>query len=87
MFSRGGGDFFKKNELVLQVETGHKDNSEDLDKLIRSFSLRLLFKLGPDSYYTNISTLFADSKSSEILEQANQLVIAHRWDLELDYGQ
>lgn len=84
---KGGLDFFAINEFVLQVETGHKDNSEELDKLIRSFSLSLLFRLGPDSYYTNISSLLTDSKPSEILERANQFVISHRWDQELELGQ
>lgn len=84
---KGGKSFFSKNKLVLQIETGHKDNFRELDDLMRSFSLNLLFKLGPDSYYTNISALLEGFNSSKILEHANQFIISHRWDIEVNFDQ
>ena len=84
---KGGRNFLTKNKVVLQVETGHKNNSDELDSIIRSCTLDLLFRLGPDSYYTNIRNLLTASMSSEILEKANQFVISHRWDQELDLSR
>jgi FkbM family methyltransferase len=84
---KGGVNVLTKNKVVLQVETGHKDNFEELDSIIRSCSLDLLFRLGPDSYYTNIQNLLNASAVSEILEMANQFMILHRWDQELELSQ
>jgi len=77
---KGGSEFFKNNEIILQVETGHKESIVELDDCIKSYSLELLFTLGPDSYYTNIKSLNCDKKKSEILSRANQFMISHRWD-------
>lgn len=79
---KGGREFFMKNEVVLQIETGHKENSDELDALIRSYKLNLIFRLGPDSYYSNIPNLLKEVESSQLLERANRFVIAHRWDIE-----
>lgn len=81
---KGGRNFFTENEVVLQVETGHKDNTSDLEALIKTYSLNLLFRLGPDSYYTNISSLLIHSTLSRIMSQANQFLISHRWDQDQD---
>ncbi len=79
---KGGQNFFNFNQIVLQIETGHKDNTDELDNLIRSYNLSLLFSLGPDSYYTNIPELLDHSNPNKILEKANEFVIAHRWNID-----
>jgi len=83
---KGGRKFFRSNEVVLQVETGHKENADELDELIRNFKLDLLFRLGPDSYYTNIPDLLEKEKSLHLLERANRFVISHRWDVDQSFG-
>jgi FkbM family methyltransferase len=82
---QGGLKFFAQNEVILQIETGHKENSDELDRLIQGCGLAPIFKLGPDSYYTNIPDLIESSKTSQLLERANRFVIAHRWDIEQSF--
>ncbi|MBC8729037.1 FkbM family methyltransferase [Paraburkholderia sp. UCT2] len=79
---KGGASFFRKNEIVLQVETGHKENSHELDQLIRNQGLDPIFKLGPDSYYSNVPDLVEKSRTAELLENASRFLIAHRWDVQ-----
>jgi FkbM family methyltransferase len=79
---KGGAGFFQRNEIVLQVETGHKESSHELDQLIRDRGLEPIFKLGPDSYYSNVPDLMEKARTAELLESASRFLIGHRWDVQ-----
>lgn len=77
---KGGKRFFETNSIVLQIETGHKENSEKLIGLINRYGLSLMFNLGPDTYFTNIQKILTSSTLMKVLEDSNKSIISNRWD-------
>jgi len=80
---RGGEALLSGNSCFIQVETGHgnKCRNEVID-FLGYLGYRLVFSLGPDDYFTNISYFFTDEAKFTILQESMNAIVDLRWDID-----
>ncbi|VUZ22691.1 Uncharacterised protein [uncultured Comamonas sp.] len=80
---KGGVKLIKENNLILQIETGHKCDVSILQKFLAEQNYDLLYKIGPDSYYSNIPEFKKTGKDFLMIKKACDFMVNHQWDVEV----
>ena len=77
---RGGSEILSKNNCVVQIEDGHGKSELEIGTIFESYGYSKIFKIGPDSYYSNIATLQDPAAKLSLVEQSINFLIDHRWN-------
>jgi len=78
---RGGEEVFCSNKCVIQIEDGHGKSQSEISNIFDTYGYTKILNVGPDSYYTNISTLMDPSARLHLFEESVNFMIQHRWNL------
>lgn len=74
-----GASYLMANQCLLQIEDGHKKSENNISDVMVGYGYKKIFTAGPDSYYTNIVSLHDPVLFKDLVQNAINFLIAHRW--------
>jgi FkbM family methyltransferase len=77
---RGGEGFLRRNNCVVQIEEGHGKSEGCIKDIFAAYGYSKILKIGPDSYYTNVSKLHDPTLKLRLVEASMNFLVEHRWN-------